>query len=175
VSVRARKGDAIDPWLLSYINVLPCAAAYRRAQLLEAGGWVAKRDLGYEDWDLWMALAERRYRGIRTPDVVCRYRVHGTRRWRAVAKSQDAIFAELKRRHPLLFEKRSENKRVSAAPLRLKLGLPLVERLTFLPARSRVALSYLLINPLTVVHRSSSLRVYRARRALRGRLRKRAS
>ena len=37
----------------------------RREALLDAGGWELKG--GYEDWDLWMALAERGVRGVHVP------------------------------------------------------------------------------------------------------------
>ena len=166
-TVRFRKNESLDPWLLSYVNVLPSAAAFRRTELLEVGGYAAKIVPGHEDWDLWMALAERGYRGIHVPEVVGYYRVHGARRWRSVTQKRDAIFAELKQRHPLLFEKRRENKKRSTAPRRLKLALPLIERLTFLPTRARVSLANLLVNPVSVARVALSLRLRRAARKIR--------
>ena len=47
---------SLDPWHLSYQNHLPLSALYRRDAVLAAGGW--QLDGGYEDWDLWMTLAE---------------------------------------------------------------------------------------------------------------------
>ena len=167
MAVRFRKNESLDPWLLSYVNVLPSAAAFRRTKLLEVGGFAEKVVPGHEDWDLWMALAERGYRGIHVPVDIGYYRVHGTRRWRVVTQKRDAIFAELKERHPLLFEKRRENKKLSPAPHRLKLALPVIERLTFLPTRVRVSLSNLLVNPVSVARVALSLRLNRAARKIR--------
>ena len=57
----------LDPWQVSYQNHLPLSALYRREAVLEAGGWQFQG--GYEDWDLWMALAERGWKGIGIPEV----------------------------------------------------------------------------------------------------------
>ncbi len=166
-TIRSQKNDSIDPWLLSYVNVLPSAAAFRRTELLEVGGFAEKTVPGHEDWDLWMALAERGYQGIHVPAIIGHYRIHGARRWRVVTEKRDAIFAELKERHPLLFEKRRENKKRSTAPRRLKLSLPVIERLTFLPTRARVSLSNLLVSPVSVARIALSLRLQRAKTTIR--------
>ena len=53
---------SLDPWLLTYLNDIPVASLLRRTALEDAGGW--SMGSGYEDWDLWLALAERGYAGI---------------------------------------------------------------------------------------------------------------
>lgn len=128
VSLRARSADELDPWLITYVNQIPADALVRREALLAAGGW--RLEGGYEDWDLWMALAERGYRGERVPVLSGWYRVHGRGRvqGRAVAR-HSALVAEMRRRHPALFGNRDENRRRSRAPLRAKVLLPLIERL----------------------------------------------
>jgi glycosyltransferase involved in cell wall biosynthesis len=158
----------IDPWLLSYVNVLPGSSVFRRSKLIEVGGWTKKQEPGHEDWDLWMGFAERNYAGIYLPIPMLRYRVHGQRRARRAMKNIEAVFAEMERRHPLLFERRSENKRLSSAPFRLKIGMPLINRLGFLPARVRLALRNLLVDPVEVLRQAVGLRLASAKRRLRG-------
>jgi glycosyltransferase involved in cell wall biosynthesis len=165
VRVRFMTAEAIDPWLITYVNALPITAMFRRAALLAAGGWQLR--LGYEDWDFWMALAERGFEGVRVPQVTHRYRLHGPRKWRSeVSRRHDEIYAELRRRHPALFEQRSENWRRSAAPWRLKLGLPIISGMSSVPARARGALAMLLGQPGVALRVALGVRLARARRAL---------
>ena len=157
----------IDPWLLSYVNVLPGSGAFRRTKLLEVGGWTKKTEPGHEDWDIWMGFAERHYAGVYVPVSTLRYRVHGERRARRAMKNHDAVFAELQKRHPLLFEQRHENKKLSPAPWYLKIGIPLSTILTFVPLRARLAFRNLLIDPKGVLRLAIGLRLIRAKRRLR--------
>jgi glycosyltransferase involved in cell wall biosynthesis len=122
-----RLGRTLDPWLITYVNELPADAMVRREALLDAGGWQLRG--GYEDWDLWMALAERGARGIHVPVLTGYYRVRGTRMLAGAAQRHGAILSVLRERHPRLFAERSANRRRSPAPLRCKLLLPLIDRL----------------------------------------------
>jgi glycosyltransferase involved in cell wall biosynthesis len=165
VRVRFPTAEAVDPWLTTYVNALPITAMFRREALLTAGGWQLR--MGYEDWDLWMAFAERGYTGVRVPQVTHRYRLHGPRKWRSeVSQRHDEIYAELRRRHPLLFENRHRNWRRSVAPWRLKLGLPIIMSMSAVPARVRAALAMLLGQPRVAVRVALGVRLTRARRAL---------
>ena len=53
---------SLDAWQLTYQNHLPLSALYRREAVLDAGGW--QLDGGYEDWDLWLSLAEAGFEGV---------------------------------------------------------------------------------------------------------------
>jgi glycosyltransferase involved in cell wall biosynthesis len=116
---------ALDPWFVTYASLLPASSMFRRTALLEVGGWQLRG--GYEDWDVWMALAERGYRGVYVPRVVYRYR-----RGRSgllidsIARYREH-YEELRRRHVRLFADRTVNRRQSPAPRVLKLFVPLVE------------------------------------------------
>ncbi len=122
-----RLGHTLDPWLITYVNELPADAMVRREALIAAGGWELKG--GYEDWDLWLALAERGARGIHVPVVAGRYRVRSNRMLAETEQRHDAMTAVLQERHPRLFAERAANRGRSAAPLRCKLLFPLVDRL----------------------------------------------
>ncbi len=54
---RLRVQRTLDPWRVTYLTGIPGTVLYRRSALLAVGGWHLQE--GYEDWDLWMSLAER--------------------------------------------------------------------------------------------------------------------
>ena len=126
-AVMRRLGRTLDPWLITYVNELPADAMVRREALIEAGGW--ELEGGYEDWDLWMALAERGARGIHVPVVTGRYRVRAARMLGETQRRHGEQFGLLRSRHPKLFSGRGANRRRSSAPLRCKLLFPLVDAL----------------------------------------------
>ena len=156
----ARTPDTLDPWLITYLNELPLCALFRRDALVQAGGWRLRE--GYEDWDLWMALAERGYRGLRVDRIVERHREHGARRWAADFARHERSELVLRSRHQSLFEQRPQTRQRSPAPIRLKLLLPLVERASFLSAANRYRLRHLASHPV----RLSLLRLQRFARLL---------
>jgi glycosyltransferase involved in cell wall biosynthesis len=131
-----RTAERLDAWQVSYQNDLPASALVRREALLEAGGWELRG--GYEDWDLWMALAERGERGRRVPIVVYEYRQHGPRMLTDSAGRHADIYDHLRGRHPGLFASRGRAWRRSHAPLGVRLALPLIFALPLSPTRRRL-------------------------------------
>jgi hypothetical protein len=126
----------LDPWQISYQNHLPLSSLYRRDALLAAGGWGLVN--GYEDWDLWMALAERGWTGVGVPAVTCQYRVQGGRRLSQSLRRHDDLYAVLRRRHPRLFADRRVHRRASPAPPVVKAALPLIHALPLSPSLRRL-------------------------------------
>jgi hypothetical protein len=122
-----RLGRTLDPWLITYVNELPADAMIRREALIDAGGWQLRG--GYEDWDLWMALAERGARGIHVPVLTGYYRVRSTRMLADAQQRHGVILSVLRERHPRLYGERGENRRRSQAPWRCKQLLPLIDSL----------------------------------------------
>lgn len=117
----------LDPWLQTYLNDIPVAAMFRRDALLAAGGWSVPP--GYEDWDLWLSLAERGAvgRGLSVP--VFQYRVHGVRMYRKATAHHNELYGVLRARHEPLFRARPENRLRSSAPPLAKLVLPAIDAL----------------------------------------------
>jgi glycosyltransferase involved in cell wall biosynthesis len=120
----------LDPYRLAYTNEYPPAALFRRSVLEELGGWDEFRvnRTNYEDWDLWMKLAEgglpAAYLGHGTPTY--RQRVHGPRLLEAAKRNHAAIYRRLRARHRTLFTQRAEHRRASdLSPVR-KFAYPLV-------------------------------------------------
>jgi glycosyltransferase involved in cell wall biosynthesis len=134
---------SLDPWLLTYVNDVPVCSLIRRSALLEVGGW--RMGSGYEDWDLWLALAERGYGGLRIPGPAFRYRRRGGRMLDDCTPRHAELYDRLRDRHPEVFSARDDNRRRSSAPRRAKLLYPLIERLPLLDAFDRHRL-YLLVN-----------------------------
>lgn len=126
-SQRKRMAECLDPWLITYINEMPVAALIRREALLAAGGW--QLATGWEDWDLWQALAERNASGRRVPGVSLLYRRHGTRMSNDADIRRSELMAVLRQRHPDLYASRRANWRRSSSPLLLRLTLPAIEAL----------------------------------------------
>ena len=75
--------EQIDPFRIAYANELAVSSMFRRSLLEELGGWGADgfAERSHEDWNLWMAIAERGYRGVHLGpgEVVYRRRMHGGR------------------------------------------------------------------------------------------------
>jgi len=134
-----RTSESLAPWQLSYQNDLPACALLRRRALLDVGGWQEPSRFGYEDWDLWMALAEHGWRGIGLPEVVYEYRVQGPRLLAASAARHEEIYDALRARHPRLFAERRRAWRQSPAPWLLRIALPLIELLPVSRNRKRLA------------------------------------
>jgi glycosyltransferase involved in cell wall biosynthesis len=148
---------SLDPWLITYVNEVPAGSMMRREALLATGGW--QLEGGYEDWDLWMAFAERGWKGRRLPFLNGYYRVRGGERVQARAVARHAsLMAAMRNRHAELYACRGSNWRSSKAPLRAKLLLPVVARLPFASEHTRHRLSHLVCHPLHLlrVHRQSA-------------------
>jgi glycosyltransferase involved in cell wall biosynthesis len=156
--VVARQAQVLDAWLITHVNDLPIASLVRRTALLAAGGWQMRS--GYEDWDLWLAFAERGFRGMRIPRITAHYRLHRPRRWAENSARHGELVQELRARHTELFARRRRNWARSRAPLRARLLLPVVASLPIAPY-SRHRIAQLVLHPLRL------LRLRLARRSLR--------
>jgi glycosyltransferase involved in cell wall biosynthesis len=131
-----RSVPALDPWHVTYQNRLPLSALYRRDVLLDVGGW--QLEGGYEDWDLWMTLAERGFEGIGLAELTGEYRVRPGRRLSDSSSRHAERCERLVRRHPRLFAERSANRRRSPAPRALKLALPAIDVMPLPPTSKRL-------------------------------------
>lgn len=135
VAMDHRSASELDPWLVTHLNPMSYSALFRRSALEEVGGWELKG--GYEDWDIWMKLAEHGLTGFRVPVQCLRYRVHGQRMWADASQRHDEIHANLASRHPDLFAARARNWKRSRAPLLTRLAIPVVARLPLSAAAKR--------------------------------------
>jgi len=118
--------DRLDPFRLAFTNEYPISALFRRAVLEEVGGWDSKGygGSGYEDWNLWMTLAERGERCVHlgVGQLTYRRRLHGERKLAAGRRRHRELYRELRRIHPGLFGELDAHRRhTDLGPLRQRL------------------------------------------------------
>ena len=70
-----RRAAPWNPWILLHSNLWEATCLFRRDAVIAAGGF--PDGSGYEDWDLFMALAERGSAGLLVDRLVFHYRIHG--------------------------------------------------------------------------------------------------
>lgn len=105
-----------DPYLVAHRNRYPVSSMFRRTVLEEVGGWTSVGNMvGYEDWNLWMSLAEEEKPVLFVENAIAvRYRIHGVRMLRKAAENHQALYETLRRTHPRLFAELGEHRRRSA-------------------------------------------------------------
>jgi glycosyltransferase involved in cell wall biosynthesis len=152
----ARTADRLDPWLVWHMSEMPGTSMFRRTALEETGGW--RFGEAYEDWDLWMALAERRFAGVRVPRVVLRYRRDPGRMNAGGLARHTELATSVRARHPSLRSQRLRNWLASPAPVRVRLLFPALEIVPGLSDWSRLRLKRLVAHPRrTVAYRRARL------------------
>ena len=141
----------LDPWMITYISNIPGTSMVRRTMLLEAGGWQLNEG-GYEDWDLWMAMAERGFRGVYAAGMQFRYRISPDgRMWSDAMSKHERLHARVRERHPQLFADRRANRRRSGARRREKLLFPLIDGVPGLHLATRQRLIDLVHDPAHII------------------------
>jgi glycosyltransferase involved in cell wall biosynthesis len=102
------------PWTLTYVNPYPVCSMFRRDVLERAGGW---RSVGYEDWALWLTLADMGYTGVHADRVVYRRRIHGDGRRLAGDRARHReLYSRLRAQHAGLFGRRATLRASEGAP-----------------------------------------------------------
>jgi glycosyltransferase involved in cell wall biosynthesis len=117
-----RQAAPWNPWILLYSNLWEATCLFRRDAVNAAGGFPSNS--GYEDWDLFMALAERCSEGLLVDRLVFHYRIHGGGRINPNIRSRfGEHYATLRRNHGTLFARERE--------LRQRYPLPVWSRLLY--------------------------------------------
>ena len=116
--LRYPKGRSLDPWRITFVNELVSQSMVRRTALEAVGGW-PHHDL-YEDWDLWMEMAERGFRGRNVGEVTIYYRVGEPGLYQNALPHHGATVKRMRHRHAGLFSRRTEARRSAAAGRALK-------------------------------------------------------
>jgi glycosyltransferase involved in cell wall biosynthesis len=117
----------LDPYRVALTNEYPITALYRRSAVAAIGAWRPFYELqGYEDWNVWMGLAERGERIVHVGGPGYRRRLHGERLNHAARRRHEERYEAMRRAHPDLFARLGEHRRASdLSPLRRAL-YPLV-------------------------------------------------
>jgi glycosyltransferase involved in cell wall biosynthesis len=92
--------DIWQPQWLRHGNYVDAMALVSRAAWQDVGGF-DHIEGGWEDYDFWCKFVEQGYYAAFVPEILCRYRRHGTSMLRTeTARSYDALFTEMTFRHP---------------------------------------------------------------------------
>jgi hypothetical protein len=92
-----------DPARLRHGSYVDAMAMIRRAALDRVGGYPTDAALaGWEDFAVWVAMADRGLRGVRVPDFVARYRLSPHSMIALTDVDHSAAWAMLLRRYPSL-------------------------------------------------------------------------
>ena len=120
----------LDPYRLAYTNEYPISALFRRSRLEEVGGFEPAGYDGrsYEDWNLWLTLAERGERGAHAGvgKIVYRRRLHGQRKLQRAKRRHRQLYGKLRAAHPQIFSSLHEHRQGSDLSLARKLLYPVV-------------------------------------------------
>ncbi len=122
--------ERLDPYRVAYTNEYPISALFRRDVLEQVGGWYrdSTPQQGYEDWNLWMDLAEREIRithlGPGRPGY--RRRLHGPRMNAAAKRNHGEIYRAMRDDHAILFGRLREHRRDSDLSILRRALYPLI-------------------------------------------------
>src|SRR4051794_19401338 len=119
--------DTLDPYRVALTNDYPITALYRREAVAAIGAWRPYYEhQGYEDWNVWMGLAERGSRVVHLGGPGYRRRLHGERLNQLARTRHAERYAAMRRAHPGLFARLPEHRRASDLSLPRKLLYPLL-------------------------------------------------
>ncbi|HEX6652243.1 MAG TPA: glycosyltransferase family A protein [Thermoleophilaceae bacterium] len=122
--------DGLDPFRIAYTNEYPVSAMFRRTVLDEIGGWNGNgySGTGYEDWNLWMTIAERADCCVHLGHgrLTYRRRLHGERKLARGKRRHPTLYRELARTHPRLFAELASHRRESGMSTMRKRLYPIV-------------------------------------------------
>jgi glycosyltransferase involved in cell wall biosynthesis len=117
----------LDPYRVALTNEFPVTALFRRDTIAAVGAWRPYYEHpGYEDWNLWMGLAERGERIIPLLAPAYRRRLHGERMNQIARARHKERYEAMKRAHPQLFANLKQHRRSSDLPPLKKALYPLV-------------------------------------------------
>jgi glycosyltransferase involved in cell wall biosynthesis len=119
--------ERLDPYRVALTNDYPITALYRRDAVAAIGAWrPVYEHQGYEDWNVWMGLAEHGGQIVHLGGPGYRRRLHGQRLNQLARTRHRERYAAMRRAHPGLFEHLREHRRASDLSPARKLLYPLV-------------------------------------------------
>ena len=113
--------EALDPYRVAFTNEYANTSLFRRTALERVGGWrdPLPSQHGYEDWNLWMDLAQAGERVVHLGEVIYRRRMHSPGLDLQARRRHAEIYRALRAGHPDLFGDRGVNRRRSTlSPVR---------------------------------------------------------
>jgi len=111
-------GDKHSIWITIDLNVktiaksnhIPYCAVFPKKVWEEVGGFNENMKDVWEDWDFFMAIAKKGYRGRVIPKILFNYRVHSNSLWRNISSEcKKKLYKQIQQNHPELFDKTKIN------------------------------------------------------------------
>lgn len=96
-----KRPDVSRPYRLLWDNELPMPALIRREVFLEVGGYAEDLRI-HEDWDFWIRLSARGYRGVRADGAVSWYRIDPSSKFQRSLSNRRENVACIHARHQTL-------------------------------------------------------------------------
>jgi glycosyltransferase involved in cell wall biosynthesis len=98
-----------DPVLLLLTNIHPVTTLLKRERFEAVGGFDETMRGGYEDWEFWLRVLERGWRGVRVrePLFVWRRHSHSTMVMNII-RNHAALFAAIRSKHQALYREHAE-------------------------------------------------------------------
>ncbi len=82
-------------------NYVPTTAVFRRCAWQQVGGYDETFRQGYEDWEFWLRLTRKGWRGFLIPEVFMEYRQHtGTSLNKRAMQKHQMLIQQIRRKHP---------------------------------------------------------------------------
>jgi glycosyltransferase involved in cell wall biosynthesis len=113
--------DRLDAYRIAFTNEYPITSLFRRSALVRAGGWrdPLPEHPGYEDWNLWMALAQAGEQVVHLGDTLYLRRMHAPGLDLRARRRHAAIYRALRAGHPRLFAELEAHRQASSlSPVR---------------------------------------------------------
>jgi glycosyltransferase involved in cell wall biosynthesis len=119
--------ERLDPYRVAFTNEYPITALFRRSAIEAAGGWRKLGDHhGYDDWNLWMSLAERGERIVHIGAAGYCRRLHGPRLNHKAKQYHRHLYRTMREGHTELFTQLASHRRRSDLPAVKKYLYPYV-------------------------------------------------
>ena len=98
-----------DAELLLVTNLHPVTALVRRECFEAVGGFDESMRGGYEDWDFWLRIAERGWRGERVEEPLFVYRRHSTETMiRSAVANHEMLYRGIVAKHRAMFDRHAD-------------------------------------------------------------------
>ncbi len=95
-----------DPITLMVTNLHPVTALVRRDCFEAVGGFDEAMTDGYEDWDLWLKFADRRWRGVRVREPLFTWRRHSHETMvMQVIHNHETLYRQIMDNHREMFDR----------------------------------------------------------------------
>lgn len=120
--------EVLDPFRIAFTNEYAITSLFRRSAVEQVGGWrdPLPEHRGYEDWNLWMDLAERGARVVHSREVLYRRRLHAPGLDLRARQRHAEIYYALRRLHGPLFAELAAHRRRSPLSRPRKLLYPML-------------------------------------------------